>query len=176
MKVLISADQIAERNAALAIEIAQALPESVRQEGVVMVGPLKGAVVFLVDLARELGKHVQNIEMDFLGLSSYGGGTVSKGEVTMDSDLRHDVADKHVLLVDDIVDTGRTLAFAHKHLAAKGPASLRTVTLLDKPSRRVIEVPVEHVGFTIEDVFVVGYGTDYAEKYREVPFIGILRD
>ena len=169
MKVLFSAAEIARRVAELGAEIAAAVPDAVRSEGLIVVGPLKGCLVFQADLIRALSPHLPWIECDFLGLSSYGEGTESTGTVTLDSDLRHPVRGRHVLLVDDIVDTGRTLAFAQAHLAALGPASLRTATLLDKPSRRVVPVPVEHVGFAIEDVFVLGYGTDLAERYRELP-------
>ena len=175
MRTLITAQDIHTRVHALAAEIAAALPPGVKEEGLVLVGPLKGALVFGADLLRALHPHVEHLEIDFLGLASYGTGTTSSGEVVLSHDLRHSVTGRHVLLIDDIVDTGRTLAFAQAHLTAKAPASLTTATLLDKPSRRVIEVPVEHVGFVIEDVFVVGYGTDFAERYRELPYLGILR-
>jgi len=169
MKVLFSANQIAARVHELAVEIANALPTDANTEGLILVGPLKGCLVFQADLMRALQPHVPWLECDFLGLSSYGGGTESSGTVTLRSDLGSSVQGRHVLLVDDIVDTGRTLAFAQAHLLAKQPASLRTATLLDKPARRVVPVPVEHVGFAIEDVFVLGYGTDLAERYRELP-------
>ena len=156
MQTLFTSDQIAARVADLAGEIAGALPSAVHHEGLVVVGPLKGCLIFQADLVRALHPHLPILELDFLGLSSYGAGTTSSGTVTLLSDLRHSITGRHVLLVDDIVDTGRTLAFAQAHLAAKGPASLRTATLLDKPSRRVISVPVEHVGFAIEDLFVLG--------------------
>jgi hypoxanthine phosphoribosyltransferase len=169
MQTLFSADQIANRVRELASEIAAALPSAAHSEGLILVGPLKGCLVFQADLLRALHAHVGWLECDFLGLASYGEGTESSGTVTLHSDLRHDIAGRHVLLVDDIIDTGRTLAFAQQHLLAKRPASLRTATLLDKPSRRIDPVPVEHVGFVIEDVFVLGYGTDLAERYRELP-------
>ncbi len=172
--VFLSEAKIAARIETLAAEIAADLPADVNESGLVLVGPLKGALVFGADLLRVLHPHVAHLEIDFLGLSSYGGGTVSSGEVRLTHDVRDPIAGRHILLIDDIVDTGRTLAFAQAHLAAKNPASLRTSTLLDKPSRRVVEVPVQHVGFEIEDVFVVGYGTDYAERYRELPYLGVL--
>jgi hypoxanthine phosphoribosyltransferase len=171
MDVLFSAAEIANRVGTLAAEIANAVPPSARSEGLVLVGPLKGCLMFQSDLMRALHAHLPWLEADFLGLSSYGAGTESSGTVALLSDLRHPVRNRHLLLVDDIVDTGRTLAFAQAHLQAKGPASLRTATLLDKPSRRIVPVPVEHVGFVIEDVFVLGYGTDLAERYRELPDI-----
>jgi len=172
--VLIPAERIAARVVALAGEIAAALDPAARAEGLLVVGPLKGSVIFMADLVRALHAHLDHVEIDFLGLSSYGAGTTSTGTVTLDGEPRHPVAGRHVLLVDDIVDTGRTLAFAQGWLRDQGVASLRTCTLLDKPARRVVPVPVEHVGFEIEDVFVVGYGTDYAERHRELPYIGVL--
>lgn len=176
MKTLFSAADISARIHGMAAEIAAALPAEVADEGLVMVGPLKGCVMFAADLSRALYGHNVPLEFDFLGLSSYGAGTVSSGTVTIDHDTRHPLVGRHVLLIDDIIDTGRTLDFAIQHINAKEPRSLSVATLLDKPSRRVTEVSVDHVGFKIEDVFVVGYGTDYAERYREMPFIGILRD
>lgn len=172
---LFSAEAIALRVDELAAEIAAGLPPEAHAEGLVAVGPLKGCVVFLVDLVRALSRHLPRVELDFLGLSSYGAATESSGVVTLTHDLRHDVCGRHVLLVDDIVDTGRTLQFAQAHLDAKGPASRTTAVLLDKPSRRVVDVLVEHRGFVIEDVFVIGYGTDFGERYRELPFVGVLR-
>lgn len=172
IEVFIPAERIAARVTELGAEIAAALPPEAHAEGLVVLGPLKGAVVFMADLIRALHPHVEHVEIDFIGLASYGRGTHSSGEVTLDSVPRHPVRGQHVLLVDDIVDTGRTLAFAQAWLAERGAASVRTATLLDKPSRRVVTVPVEHVGFEIEDVFVVGYGTDLAERHRELPYLG----
>lgn len=171
--VLISAERIAARVHALAAEIAASLPVEARDQGLLVVGPLKGSVIFMADLVRALHAHLDHVEMDFLGLSSYGAGTTSSGTVRMDSQPRHPVSGRHILLVDDIVDTGRTLSFAQDWLRAQGAASLRTATLLDKPARRVVAVTVEHVGFQIEDVFVIGYGTDHAERHRELPYIGV---
>ena len=175
MEVLFTAAQIAARVRALAAEIAAALPAAARDGGLVIVGPLKGCLVFQADLMRAMSAHLPWLECDHLGLSSYGGGTESSGRVTLLSGLRHPVAGRHVLLVDDIADTGRTLAFAQAHLRALEPASLRTAALLDKPSRRVVDVPLEHVGFVIEDLFVLGYGTDLAERYRALPEIVIYQ-
>ncbi|NOY25040.1 MAG: hypoxanthine phosphoribosyltransferase [Oligoflexia bacterium] len=170
---LLSAEQIASRVQTLAAEIAAALEPQAQAQGLVVIGPLKGAVIFMADLVRALHPHLDHVEMDFLGLSSYGAGTTSSGTVTLDSEPRHPVAGRHVLLVDDIADTGRTLAFAQGWLHAQGVASLRTVTLLNKPSRRQVEISLEHVGFEIPNLFVVGYGTDHAERYRELPFVGV---
>lgn len=174
VQILFSADVLARRIQELAAEIAAALPPEARADGLVVVGPLKGCVVFMVDLVRALSAHLVRVEIDFLGLSSYGAGTVSSGVVTLTHDLRHEVGGRHVLLVDDIIDTGRTLHFAQGHLRACQPASLTTAALLDKPSRRVVQVAVEHIGFEIEDIFVIGYGTDHNERYRELPYVGVL--
>lgn len=172
---LISAEDIAARIQAMATEIAHGLPPEVQDEGLVILGPLKGCVVFMADLMRALQPHVPALEIDFIGLSSYGAGTESSGTVKLTSEPRDSVGGRHVLLVDDIVDTGRTLSFAQAWLAERGSRSVRTAVLLDKPARRVVEVPVEHVGFEIEDVFVIGYGTDHAERHRGLPFVGVKR-
>lgn len=168
---LLRAEAIAARIPELAREIAAALPGPELR----MIGPLKGCVLVMADLSRALHAEGVRVDMDFLRLASYGAGTDSSGVVRLERELIHDPAGKHVLLVDDIVDTGRTLAFAQAHLREKGVASLRTAVLMDKPARRVVQVPVEHVGFVIPDAFVVGFGCDYAEAYRELPYVGVLR-
>jgi len=136
-----------------------------------MVGVLKGSFVFMADLVRRLDLPAT---IDFLALSSYAAGTTSTGEVKLLKDLDVALAGRHVIVVEDIVDTGLTLGYLHEILRARGPASLRTACLLSKPSRRKVDVPVEYIGFTIEDRFVVGYGLDYAEQYRHLPYIGVL--
>ncbi len=173
IREFIGADHIAQRITAMAAEIAAAIPAEARDEGLVLVGPLKGAVMLVADLARALHPLLPRVELDFIGLSSYHGGTSSSGQITLSSVPRGPLAGRHVLLVDDIVDTGRTLHYAQDWLARADVASQRTAVLLDKPARRVVQVPVDHVGFEIEDVFVVGYGTDFAERYRALPYIGI---
>ncbi len=172
--VLIAEDRIAARVDELAQEVASALGRTARSEALVVVGPLKGATLLVADLIRALYRAGVATEIDFLGLSSYGASTVSSGTVTLTSDLSMDIAGRHVLLVDDIIDTGRTLRFAQDHLLQRKPASLRTLVLLDKPDRRVVHADVEHVGFVIPDLFVIGYGTDLNQRYRELPFVGVL--
>lgn len=172
MDVLISRDRIQARVIALGQEIAAQLPG----DDVVLVGPLKGCVVFCADLARALHDAGVAVEMDFLELSSYGAGTESSGVITMKKDLSDSIAGRDVLLVDDIIDTGRTLHWAREHLLAKEPASLRIAAFLDKPSRRTHEVPVDHVGFEVPDLFVLGYGADLAQRFRELPYIGVKTD
>jgi hypoxanthine phosphoribosyltransferase len=141
------------------------------RKGVHLVGVLKGAFVFMSDLVRQIGLPVT---IDFLALSSYAAGTTSSGEVKLLKDLDAALAGRHVVVVEDIVDTGLTLSYLQEILRARGPASLRTACLLSKPSRRKVDVTVDYIGFTIEDRFVVGYGLDYAEQYRHLPYIGTL--
>jgi hypoxanthine phosphoribosyltransferase len=132
---------------------------------------LTGAFVFVADLIRaDPGPST----CDFIALSSYGEGRRPSGAVTLTRDLTRDVTDRHVVIVEDIVDTGRTLLFLRETLLARRPRSLRTVALLNKASRREVDVPIEHIGFDIEDRFVVGYGLDIADRYRHLPFIGVV--
>ena len=173
---LFDAEEIHHRIAGLASEILALRPEAKSPEGLLMVGPLKGAVVFMSDLARALSRLGVRVDMSFMKLSSYGGGTESTGTVVLEQDVDMDVAGRHVLLVDDIIDTGRTIAFAQKYLAERNPQSVTTVLLLDKPARRVVDVPYDLAGFVIEDLFVLGFGTDLDQRYRELPFIGVRQN
>lgn len=133
---------------------------------------LKGGYMFLADLSRALARPH---ELDFMGVSSYGALTESSGEVRIVMDLKQPIAGRNVLIVEDIIDSGRTLDYMRRNLLARSPNSLRIVTLLNKPSRRAVDVPVEYIGFDIPDEFVVGYGLDFAEAYRNLPFIGVLK-
>jgi hypoxanthine phosphoribosyltransferase len=169
LRVLFSAAEIAARVDALAAEIARALPADF-----VMVGLLKGAVVFVADLARALDRSGAHPEIEFMRLSSYGLAKESSGTVQLLGDIPASLAGRPALLVDDIVDTGRSIAHAAARLREHRIGNLWTCALLDKPQRREIEVALDFVGFTIGDVFVVGYGTDYAEKYRHLPYIGAV--
>ena len=132
---------------------------------------LKGAFLFLSDLVRHMDGHVS---LDFMAVSSYAKGTTSSGEVRLLKDLDTALDGRDVVIVEDIVDTGLTLTYLQEILRARGPKSLRTACLLSKPSRRQIDVKVDYIGFTIEDRFVVGYGLDYAEQYRNLPYIGVV--
>jgi len=132
---------------------------------------LKGAFVFLSDLARAIGGPVS---LDFIAVSSYGSGTKTSGQVQLLKDLESTIEGRDVVIVEDIVDTGLTLTYLQEILRARSPRRLRTACLLSKPSRRQIEVPVEYIGFSIEDKFVVGYGLDYAERYRNLPYIAVI--
>lgn len=137
-----------------------------------LVGVLKGAVFFLADLMREL---TVPCEIDFMAISSYGDGIDSSGVVRILKDLDASIAGRHVLVVEDIIDSGLTLSYLMRSLSAREPASLAVCALLTKPDRREIDVPVRYVGFDIPNKFVVGYGLDYAERYRNLPYIGVLR-
>jgi hypoxanthine phosphoribosyltransferase len=169
MRVLLNAAEIATRVDVLAAEIAHTLPSDF-----VIVGLLKGAWVFVADLARALDRAGAHPEIEFMRLTSYGLAKESSGAVQLLGDIPPDLTGRPVLLVDDIVDTGRSIAFAAAQLRRRGIGDLRTCALLDKPERRKVEVVIDFIGFSIGDVFVVGYGTDHAEKYRHLPYIGVV--
>jgi hypoxanthine phosphoribosyltransferase len=142
------------------------------QDSPILVAVLKGAFVFLADLTRRLEFFH---EVDFMAISSYGEGSQSSGVVRIIMDLERNIASRHVLIVEDIIDTGNTLSYMRRILQDRGPASLRICTLLNKSARRIVDVTVDYIGFDIPDVFVVGYGLDYAERYRNLPYIGVLK-
>ena len=167
MTTLIPADQVQARVRSLADEIR-------RDHGtgdLHLVCVLKGAFIFMADLLRALP---DTTSIDFMALSSYGKSTSSSGEVRLLKDLDVGLEGRDVVIIEDIVDTGLTLSYLQGILRARGPRTLRTACLLSKPSRRKVNVSVDYIGFTIEDRFVVGYGLDYAEKYRSLPFIGVI--
>lgn len=137
-----------------------------------IVGILKGSVFFVTDLARQIDLP---IKIEFLGCSSYQGGTETTGEVRITSDLTKPMAGKHILIVEDIIDTALTMKFLLENLAARHPASVKVCTLLEKPARARTKVPIDYKGFVIEDRFVVGYGLDFDEGYRNLPFIGVMK-
>jgi len=165
--VLIDQDELSARIAALAQEIRHDLPAG----QIHLICVLKGAFLFLGDLIRAMPGH---ITIDFMACSSYGSSTSSSGEVRLSKDLDVGIEGRDVIIVEDIVDTGLTLHYLQEILQARGPRSLRTACLLSKPSRRKIDVKVDYIGFTIEDRFVIGYGLDYSEQYRNLPYIGVL--
>ncbi len=164
LRTLIDAETIAARVA----ELGATIRADYDGKPLVVVGVLKGSVIFLADLLRHLDPTTR---LEFLAVSSYSG-TESTGTVRINFDLKYDVSDCHILIVEDIVDTGLTLSYLLKLLQTRSPASVRIVTLLDKPSRRKVDVPVDYVGFPIEDRFVVGYGLDLDEAYRSLPYVG----
>ncbi|MCX6544239.1 MAG: hypoxanthine phosphoribosyltransferase [Acidobacteria bacterium] len=166
--VIISAEQIQQRVKELAADIRR---DFANEPQLHFVSVLKGAFMFLGDLIRAMDRPVT---IDFMAVSSYGKSTTSSGEVRVLKDLDTGLEGRNVVIIEDIVDTGLTLAYLQEILHARGPKSLRTACLLSKPSRRVVEVKVDYIGFTIEDRFVVGYGLDYAEQYRHLPYLGAL--
>ena len=165
-EILLSSEQIQKRIAELAAEIRRDFPGDPH-----VVAVLKGAFVFLSDLARQIPGQ---LSLDFMAVSSYAKGTTSSGEVRLTKDLDTSLDGRDVVIVEDIVDTGLTLTYLQDILRARNPRSLRTACLLSKPSRRQVDVKVEYIGFTIEDRFVVGYGLDYAEQYRNLPYIAVV--
>lgn len=168
MKVLISAEDIQRRVRELAAEIHRDHPD-----GVHLIAVLKGAFVFLSDLARAMPGRCS---LDFMAVSSYGNSTKSSGQVQLLKDLESGLEGRDVVIVEDVVDTGLTLAYMQNILLARAPRHLRTACLLSKPSRRTVDVKVDYTGFEIEDRFVVGYGLDYAEQYRNLPHIAVLNE
>ena len=164
----ITAETLRNRITELAVQIRQDRPG----EPLHLICVLKGGVMFLADLIRAMEG---DVSIDFMALSSYGSGTTSSGEVRVIKDLDYGLEGRSVIIVEDIVDTGLTLHYLQEILRARNPKSLRTACLLSKPSRRKIDVKVDYIGFTIEDRFVVGYGLDYAEQYRHLPYIGVLQ-
>lgn len=168
VETLITGPQIQQRIQELAAEIRRDIPGA----DIHFVCVLKGAFLFLADLVRAMDG---GLTLDFMATSSYGTTQASSGEVRLLKDLDAGLEGRHVVIIEDIVDTGLTLHYLQGILRARGPKSLRTACLLSKPSRRRIDVQIEYVGFTIEDRFVVGYGLDYAELYRNLPYIGVLK-
>jgi hypoxanthine phosphoribosyltransferase len=164
--VLVSAEAIQQRVAAIAAEMRRDVRGPLH-----LVGVLKGAFMFLSDLVRHLDGPVS---LDFMAVSSYVAGASSSGHVRLLKDVETPLENKNVVLVEDIVDTGLTLAYLQKHLRLQGPTSLRTACLVSKPARRQVDVTVDYVGFSIEDRFVVGYGLDYAERYRNLPYLAVV--
>src|SRR5580765_6285218 len=168
-EILIDRETLAARVAELGVEI------SADYEGrdLLLIGVLKGAVFFMADLMRHL---TVPCEVDFMAISSYGDATDSSGIVRILKDLDINIEGRHVLVVEDIIDSGLTLSYLIRNLESREPATLEVCALLTKPSRREIDVPVRYVGFEIPNKFVVGYGLDFAERYRNVPYVGVLSD
>lgn len=166
-KILFTQEQIWRR----AEELGQEISEDYAGEKVVLIGTLKGAIPFMADLMKNISL---DIEIDFVAASSYGSGTESTGEVILKHDITLDLEDKHVILVEDIIDTGNTIKALKAYLQKRGPKSVSICTLLDKPARRVVDVKGDYIGFVVEDLFIVGYGLDFNQKYRNLPYISYL--
>lgn len=171
IRVLYSAEQIAARVRELGLEVARDLGGHTRRP--IYIGVLKGASMFQCDLARATPL---DVELDFLSVSSYGSGTTSSGTVKLVSDVRESVADRHVVVCEGVVDSGSTLTYIMEMLRARGPASIRVATLLDKVPCRKVQVPVDYAGWKIGNEFVVGYGMDMDERFRNLPYVGILEE
>ena len=167
IETLISEEKLAARVA----ELGKQIEKDYQGKDLVCVGLLKGSVVFMTDLIKTINL---DLKIDFMKVSSYGNGTDSTGIVKILKDVDEEVTGKDVLLIEDIVDTGLTLANVKEFMWKKKPNSIKICTLLDKPSRRKADVEAEYVGFEIPDAFVIGYGLDYAEHYRNLPFVGVL--
>ena len=167
-EVLFSEEQLKNR----VQEIARQITADYQGKEIMLISVLRGSFVFMADLCRAIDLPCT---LDFMAVSSYGKGTKFSGQVQITKDLSADNTDRHIIVVEDILDSGNTLSYLLKILENRHPASIRLCTLLDKPDRRVKPVEVHYSGFTIPDAFVVGYGLDYAEKYRNLPYIGILK-
>ncbi len=167
VRPLISRERIAERVSQLAAEITR----EYQGRSLVLLSVLKGSFLFAADLAREIALPVR---IEFLGVRSYGDDTKSSGVVQITQDLTRPVDGDHIVIVEDIVDTGLTLSYLREQLLLRNPASIKIAALLHKPARKQREVEIDYLGFTIDDVFVVGYGLDYAERYRNLAFLGVL--
>lgn len=168
ISVLIPEKEIEKR----VCEIAEQISKDFEGKSITLICILKGGVMFLVDLAKRIR---QNVEFDFMDVSSYGNGTESSGNIKINKDLENPIEGKNVVIVEDIIDSGRTLSYLYRYLKDKKPAALKICTLFDKPERRVFDIKVDYTGFEIPDEFIVGYGLDYAEQYRNLPYIGILK-
>ena len=170
---LISAEAIAARVAELGTQITTEYKPLVENGDVVVIGVLKGSVIFLADLVRHIALP---IVVDFIGISSYGDATVSSGVVQITQDLSKPIEGKHVIVVEDIVDTGHTVHYLLENLATRRPASIKLASLLHKPERQERQVKIDYLGFTIPNKFVVGYGLDVSQKYRNLPYIGYVQN
>ncbi len=167
--VMLSEKEIEEK----VVKLAQRIEKDFEGQDILLVGILKGASVFVADLMRKINL---NVNIDFMSVSSYGSGTESSGTVKILKDLDVDIEGKNVLIVEDIIDSGATLRNLYDTLMTRKPKSLKLCTLLDKPQRRKVDIKVDYIGYVIEDKFIVGYGIDYDEKYRNLPYIAIVEE
>ena len=168
-KPLIDAGTIARRVA----ELGRAITADYRGQDLVVVPVLKGSYMFAADLVRQIDL---DVAIDFLAVRSYGNGQESSGVVQITNDLSHSIEGKNVILVEDIVDTGLTVSYLHENLTTRQPASLKVASLLHKPARTRVPVQIDYLGFTVEDVFIVGYGLDCAQKFRNLPYLAVVTD
>lgn len=167
-RVLLSEEEIKAK----VRELGQTIAREYEGKDPIFLGILRGVVVFFSDIIREIPIHCQ---IDFMAVSSYGAATESSGQILLKKDFDIDIEGRHVVILEDIIDSGLTLKYVLAYLKSKNPASLKVCTLLDKPARRKVELEADYVGFTIPNEFVVGYGLDYSDHYRNLPFIGVLK-
>lgn len=165
---LITEEQINKR----VLEIAKNICKDFKGKEILLICVLKGSIMFTVDLSKRLDAPT---EFEFIEASSYNNNTISNGNVVIKRDIATNIEGKNVLVIEDIIDTGRTLKKIVEHIKTKNPAMLKICALLDKPDRRIVDIKADYIGFEIEDVFVVGYGLDHAQKYRNLPFVGIVK-
>ncbi len=170
-EILFTKEQLQSRIAELGQQITRDFAD--KEEPVVLVSVLRGSYIFMADLSRAIDIPVQ---IDFMSVSSYGAGTKTSGQVEIKKDLSDPIEGVHVIVVEDILDSGTTLSYLLEVLSARHPASISLCTLLDKPERREKPIYAKYVGFTVPNAFIVGYGLDYAEKYRNLPYIGVLKE
>ncbi len=168
-KILLTQEQIWQR----ARELGEQITADYQGEPLVLVGTLRGAVLWMADIMKNINL---DLEIDFVSASSYGSGTVSSGEVKIKKDIELEISGKHVLIIEDIIDTGNTLKALKDYFYIKRPKSVKICTLLDKPSRRTADVKGDYIGFEVDDLFIIGYGLDYDQKYRNLPYISYLED
>ncbi len=168
-EILISEEEIRERVKELGAEIT----EDYEGEEILVIGILKGSVIFMSELVQRIGKPVK---MDFMDVSSYGTKSVSTGEIEIIKDIEYSIKDKNILIVEDIIDTGYTLNYLVKDLEERGAKSVKICTFLDKIDRREVDIPIDYIGYEVPDEFIVGYGLDYAEMYRNLPYVAALKE
>lgn len=166
--ILLTEEQISKRVG----ELAEKINQEYCDKDPVFVGILKGSFVFMADLMRRVNMYCN---IDFMAVSSYGNKSTTTGAVRISKDLSRDIENRHVVIIEDILDSGLTLSYLKKYLGSRNPASIKICTLLDKPERRMADIKADYSGFEIPDAFVVGYGLDYAERYRNLPYIGVLK-
>ena len=167
-EVLITREQVREKTS----ELGRQITKDYEDKDPLLICVLKGGLLFLADLMREIQLP---LEIDFMAVSSYGDSTESRGVVRILMDLDRNIQGRHVLIVEDIIDTGGTLNYIIENLRTRDPASIKICTMLDKPARRVLDIPIDYVGFIIPDKFVIGYGLDFGEIYRNLPYVGVLK-
>jgi len=168
LKVLYTEEEIAQR----VKELGGAMYEELKDKNPIFVSVLRGAFIFMADIVRACQVPC---DVEFISVSSYGSGTTSSGAVQITRDIHQDISGRHLVVIEDILDSGNTLSFLKQYFLTKGAASVTICTLLDKPSRRAKAITADYIGFTVPDEFVVGYGLDYDQKYRNLPYIGVLK-